>query len=301
MELSRYYGRMPDHVQAGGGNTSFKCNDGFMAIKASGLCLKDVTEKRGFVTLERQSILNLFLREEQPSEAEYVQLVDSVYALQNARPSMESGFHALIDSRYVLHTHSALINVLLCSDDARPLLDEIYKEQPFSYIEYVTPGIPLSFAVGQVESIKRIVLLENHGIIVHSDDVTEVRKIYDDFHALVKKVFELNGVCLPEYPSSGASGFHVEQADLFDEDMQNILIPDQAIYFSLRDAYKIEEGTFVPLVCGDKAVALEQMVGLVAYLKAVYKQNAWSPRYIGRASIGALLNLDSEKYRQQKV
>ena len=47
--ISQEVGKHPDFVQGGGGNTSAKLDDRYMAVKASGYRLDQVTEQDGYV------------------------------------------------------------------------------------------------------------------------------------------------------------------------------------------------------------------------------------------------------------
>ncbi|NMA66786.1 MAG: class II aldolase/adducin family protein, partial [Clostridiaceae bacterium] len=49
--ISQYAGKRIDYVQGGGGNTSVKLNDEFMAVKASGYKLSQITENEGYVVV----------------------------------------------------------------------------------------------------------------------------------------------------------------------------------------------------------------------------------------------------------
>ena len=50
--VSQSVGARADYVQGGGGNTSVKLENGLMAIKASGFCLKDITPEKAYAVLE---------------------------------------------------------------------------------------------------------------------------------------------------------------------------------------------------------------------------------------------------------
>ena len=77
VSLSREAGSRVDYVQAGGGNTSVKLDDGYMAIKASGYLLKEMTESYGFVAVDGVLLSKYFEqgRFEQPQSAKDPQVM----------------------------------------------------------------------------------------------------------------------------------------------------------------------------------------------------------------------------------
>ena len=54
-KISAYAGQ-PAYVQGGGGNTSVKFDGRLMAIKASGYTLGEITEEKGYVTVDYEMI-----------------------------------------------------------------------------------------------------------------------------------------------------------------------------------------------------------------------------------------------------
>ena len=61
VEMSKYAGMREDLVQAGGGNSAVKLEDGKMVIKASGYQLADVTENEGYAIVDPRVIRDSFL------------------------------------------------------------------------------------------------------------------------------------------------------------------------------------------------------------------------------------------------
>ena len=59
-KVSIEIGKRISYVQGGGGNTSVKFNKSQMAIKASGVKLKDITHEQGFSVVD-YSMLNQYL------------------------------------------------------------------------------------------------------------------------------------------------------------------------------------------------------------------------------------------------
>lgn len=82
------------------------------------------------------------------------------------KPSMEINFHKAIKSKYVLHYHP--VYILLLQDDL-----------PFDadVIDYIKPGSDeLTEAVSKCN--KKVIYLKNHGVILHSDSLQEIKELY---------------------------------------------------------------------------------------------------------------------------
>jgi rhamnose utilization protein RhaD (predicted bifunctional aldolase and dehydrogenase) len=61
---------------------------------------------------------------------------------QYNRPSMELLAHRDLNNA-VVHTHPKYLLSILCSENSKEILETIYSEYEFDFIEYVTPGFEL--------------------------------------------------------------------------------------------------------------------------------------------------------------
>jgi len=199
IEISRFYGRNKEYVIAGGGNTSFK-NDTSIWIKASGYPLSELSEE-GLVVLDRKKLQLISsnkysddptIREEQVKNDLFGSISDP---LKNIRPSVETSLHELIQYRFVVHLHPTLINGLLCSRNAKTLIQKHFGDSVL-FIPYTDPGYIL-FKKLESEILAyranhshdpKIILLENHGSFVSADTTDEIRDIYNE---LVAKTGEI--------------------------------------------------------------------------------------------------------------
>ncbi len=92
----------------------------------------------------------------------------------------------------------------------------------------------------------------------------------------------------------------ITQNDLFTQNIDRILCPDQAIYFSLRNNYKVLDNGKIDYQTGpNKASALEQAALMVSFILSENSRRSWTTSYIEANKIAELLKLDSEKYRQK--
>lgn len=190
--ISKYAGERFDLVQAGGGNSSVKMEDGTMLIKASGFWLSDVDADTGYSSVNNQQVLDIMSdstlisitekkqRETVAGEALKKTIVNSAF-----RPSIETFLHSFF-AVYTLHTHPIVVNAVTCRVDWKEKLSGLFPDALF--VPYATPGIDLAFEMKKQlltymqthAQQPSMIFLQNHGLIVSSDDPTEVMRITDD-------------------------------------------------------------------------------------------------------------------------
>ena len=137
----------PSLVQGRGGNISVKSQSGLI-IKSSGSKLEDVNLNHGFCVCDK----------------------DGNRKSGDEKPSIEIGFHLKLPEKYIVHTHPVHLNAILCSNEAKDILrGQIFQDEPFEFVPYVTPGKELSDKILG----SRMIFLENHGLITLSSDKNE--------------------------------------------------------------------------------------------------------------------------------
>jgi len=191
IELSRLYGRGNDFVIAGGGNTSVKDRER-MAIKASGFALRDIGSS-GFVELSRPEVRTILgrgyskdpLRREAEIKADLMKSRTAPDA--GGRPSVEASLHEMLEWRLVVHTHPYAVNALTCSAHGEKIARELFGGEAL-WVPYTDPGYRLAKLME--EKLKafrdahrgdpRIVLMQNHGLVVGADTAAEIRALTDE-------------------------------------------------------------------------------------------------------------------------
>ena len=107
-------------------------------------------------------------------EEKYSQKLNESVIKGVGRPSMETGFHALIPHKYVIHSHPVYLNVLLCSNKGEDMTSSIFNY--FNWVSTTAPGKYLSLEILRILDQKQqlkdveIFFLENHGLIISSND-----------------------------------------------------------------------------------------------------------------------------------
>ncbi len=272
-EFSKYIGGRICDVQGGGGNTSVKY-DNFMAIKASGYSLKDLTEIEGFAVMNLK-LLSDFLNNEELTQAKFDNFLPTfITSHKYKRPSMEAGLHAIIDYDYVAHTHSAYVNIFTCSNEGKQILTDIFPDS--LWVEYATPGLDLfkkvKMSIKSEKKCSKIIFLQNHGLIICSDDHEEIIYLNEKVNNVLIEKFSLNEFLI---------------SSNFDKNLsENLLFPDQAIYLN-----KLENLALT--------TAATETFSVVSYLLDSIKTLGLTPNYLNNKEKEKLQSLESEKYRKR--
>ncbi|MFC1562622.1 SDR family NAD(P)-dependent oxidoreductase [candidate division KSB1 bacterium] len=189
LKLSHLFGKDPDFVLAGGGNTSVKTAE-TLYIKPSGTTLATI-KKKEFVTIDRKKIRkilkkkynhNLFKREEQVKQDLLSARLDFNPNSYGPRPSVETCLHEIIDHKFVVHTHPNLINGLTCSKNGKKIADQLFRNN-YIWVDSTNPGYKLTKVLEkklkqhkkkQKGGIPKIILIQNHGLIVSGDTIEDI-------------------------------------------------------------------------------------------------------------------------------
>ena len=329
--VSQTVGARSDYVQGGGGNTSAKLGGNLMAIKASGYRLKDISPSAAYAVLDYEALRSFYAAHEpedfadveQAGAAEAKAATREIPGLAALRPSVEAGFHSLLDT-YVAHSHSVYANLVACAKDARALLDEALQgaDYTWGFIPYVDPGARLTFSIRNelsrvhTQSGKRpaILLMENHGLIAHHDDPDEVLRIHADANERFAKRFGLAGDSFPAVRlHAEADGSYVSDTPFVIETLKTgaysddfllsePLYPDQMVFFTgtlgetaLIDRatgharYRLPEAT---------AITMEETLCAVLFILETLKAKGLAVSTMGEQAKRFIANWESEKYRK---
>ena len=145
--LCRRFGQLEDLVQAGGGNISVKLSDTHSVIKSSGYSLSEVMRDKGYTVFSHKDVT---------FDTPLAECVVS-----GSAPSMETYFHVFL-YKYVVHVHPTTMLPFLCSKD------------PKGCIPYLKPGPELAKGIQDVWKGERVILLQNHGVIVTANTLEDV-------------------------------------------------------------------------------------------------------------------------------
>jgi rhamnose utilization protein RhaD (predicted bifunctional aldolase and dehydrogenase) len=196
VEISRYYGKNPDYVLAGGGNTSWK-NEDTLYVKGSGISLAEAVPD-SFVTMDRKTLARIWEKQypESSDDREGAVLADLMAARkpgeEKKRPSVETLLHDILPFAFVVHLHPAPVNGLTCSQQGEEAVGEIFNKNAI-WIAPVNPGYTLSKIVkNAIDAYKSengkaaaVIFLQNHGVFVGNNSAEGIKEIYGE---IMKKI-----------------------------------------------------------------------------------------------------------------
>lgn len=158
-----------------GGNISVKYDDAII-ISASGTNVRDINMFSGYCVCNKEI-------PSCASEFEYMEALVSSKLLETKKiPSMETGFHMLIDKPVVIHTHAIYTNAILCSKEAEQTIQDLFCDLNYQFIEYTTPGYDLYKRLKKEKHLAPVIFLQNHGLIVSHESAKMAYKITEDIN-----------------------------------------------------------------------------------------------------------------------
>ncbi len=339
VKLSCLAGSRADYVQGGGGNTSVKLEDGTMAIKASGFCLKDIQPDNGYALLNG-SALRKFYRENNVENFDDCEKSGAqctkdntlcVEGLPQLRPSVEAGFHSILKT-FVLHTHSVYANLAACAVEGKKIAAKAFATAPYSWgwVDYQDPGAKLAFAIrdemDRVEKetgkVPAVILMQNHGIIVHDDDAMTTLAIHSDANVRLAAQFGLAENAFPPIAVRELAG-GIYQSDVpylkgclkdcaytQEQLLLEPLYPDQMVFLVntyFQDQDSIDDGQAVSstktgellLRMGQrKAQTMAETLTAVFFIMETIKKAGYTVSTMSDAARNFISNWESEKYRK---
>ncbi len=337
--ISQAVGARPDYVQGGGGNTSAKFSDGLMAIKASGFRLKDVTPSDAYAVLDGRALRDFYLGSS-PDDFEDVEksgsekaksCIRSIDGLTPRRPSVEAGFHSLLD-KYVAHSHAVYSNLAACSEECDALVREAFADADYAVgiVRYVDPGARLTFAIRdelarvEAETGRRpaVIIMKNHGVIAHADDPDECLRLHADAN---RRIAELFGVSEADFP---AVSVRRKEEGLFEADCEALsariasgdytesfflkepLYPDQMVFLIGSFAFGSgipgdgqaladpATGRILLRMPESKALVIIETLEAIVFIADAVRRTGRTLVSMGAAAQAFIANWESEKYRK---
>jgi rhamnose utilization protein RhaD (predicted bifunctional aldolase and dehydrogenase) len=180
------------------------------------------------------------------------------------RPSMEVGFHTKIVEPIVYHTHPIYLNVILCAKNSKEIINDILDLYEYDYIKYHSPGKDLCDNFYKSPD-KKIVLLENHGLICCGESFKEV------FDLSLK----INQLC-KEWLIANAKTFKTFNTKLTKNQTDCFLFPDAVVLPSDN------------LQINNYILHIQEEVGL-------------KPNCLSKEEIIKLKDMEAEKYRMKLI
>jgi len=333
--ISKEVGIPVEYTQGGGGNTSVKLDEQYMAVKASGCKLKQITPTEGYVIIDYQRIkdyydnvdLNIDSDFEKDSVEMTRQSVQPVPWLKTLRPSVEAGFHSIL-KKYVIHTHSVYANILTCIENGQELVNRIFSGKMYEtvWIPYINPGFCLTLKIREAirecrqrtGKVPEVFFMENHGLIVTTDECDKTVKLHSEVNEAIRKYLGIAeafpSVHLDEKTMTSKTGYILEfiksgnlKPGFFEK---VILYPDQYVYLNGGVAYNsldnklniiTETGEVIYKTGGTEARTMEETLLACVYVVNEIRKRSFPLKSMAEKDINFIRNWESEAYRKSLV
>lgn len=269
-EISIQLGSNLLRIQGAGGNLSWK-GSGNMIIKASGTWLSHADREEIFVVIGPEGPMGPL------------------------RPSIETIVHAILPFSYVFHTHSLIVLRWAVLHDIVDTLQRMLHGLPWQWIPYARPGAPLATMIQ--ERIAPILILQNHGLIVSSNDPWEALALMDEVEARLR-VPPIPITWVPSTPPPGYRWPRFEAIQFLQHiPCWKILYPDQAIFFDASSWTHVS----------GHGIAVREQISDAAELALLTHAALWQrlpphPKlsFLSQEEVNALTNWEAETYRQKQ-
>lgn len=272
IKISQYAGMREDIVQAGGGNTSVKTEDGKLIVKASGYQLTDINLSDGYSVVDRKAICDFLT--ENCNDLVSDTVVNTLFQtalIVGKRPSIEVFLHATTDV-LTLHTHPIAVNILAMRQNGLAVLKELFSEGLI--VGYETPGIKLAKEYFKAEKEygktgHKIIFLKNHGLIVTGKTADEVIACHEE---VLSKIENYLGLDMTSYHNSTLLW------NAFVEVGQNGIIwrvTDENVLRTYRELAGLWQHEFCPdclVYCGKRMLKIDTQGNLVSIISKHIKE-----------------------------
>jgi len=185
LKYSKEIGSDATMVHAAGGNTSIKLDD-TMWVKASGKWLMNSQTEELMVPISISKI-KTFLENNNSIESDLQKSIDLSLSPKGLRPSVEAPIHAVLDFKFVFHTHDININALAVQKNSQQIFEKALSGLNWKFVPYVKPGIELSRQLLAIKShTDNIFILENHGLVICAHNLNEIKKLIAEVRLRLK-------------------------------------------------------------------------------------------------------------------
>ena len=336
LSLSKYLNKRIDYLQGAGGNISEKIDDLVMAIKSSGVEIKEINQNFGYSLINYKKISDKFsklplhiTKEQDENTVSYINnQIINLSTFQSLRPSIETGFHSIL-KKHVIHTHSVYSNILTCSKSFEELTKKLFKKNNFINVQYFPPGTILTRNILKEyknyfqlnKKYPEIIFLKNHGIIVHADHPEKAIEIHEDVTKKLCHYFKLKTSDYPKVSLREKTASKFESSNSFllkyfknkkyinQEYFNQTLFPDQTVYFKDNISFEINKSKKV-IIQKDKIIyntnfkesnTIEETLIAYVFIRMNIEQANLKCSFISQKEMNYIHDLESEKYRKKML
>jgi rhamnose utilization protein RhaD (predicted bifunctional aldolase and dehydrogenase) len=324
LTFTKKIGENIDLIQGAGGNISVKDQFGCMYIKASGKWMSDALKENIFTRVDYKKINNGILQKlDNPVSL-------GILDISANRPSIETTLHALMNFKFVLHTHSTNVISYAVLQNAEKILSDKLVNFNWEFIDYNKPGDSLTYAIlSKIKNDTNILILQNHGIVIGANNLIDLDVLVNTIEDILNKDIENHKITYDintlseisintNYKPASIKEVHniatnIKKIKLIED---GVLYPDYVVFLgsknhiiSKKDSLKEYLSTldYKPIVifvkgCG---VLVKDNINnnalhmLIAFSHLIGKLSVNDQcRYLSSINISELLDWDLEKHRQ---
>jgi rhamnose utilization protein RhaD (predicted bifunctional aldolase and dehydrogenase) len=285
--LSHEIGNRLDYVQGGGGNISVKIDQKRLIVKASGVKLKNLNSQYGFSLVNFAQVNKLILQLIQDPKSNddkfnhnINKFNEEIPSSTKLRPSMEIGFHSLISSKYVIHSHPIYCQLLLSCKEGEKITQQIFDD--VLWVDYRNPGWDLTKHLSRELNKKNssVIFLQNHGLIIADDNFQQALKLHEQIN---KKICDYLSIDFNKFDNNNLqTRYSSTQIEFF---KNNILFPDQIIFGNDQDSSQNQ--------------IYQEILFVYFYILNNLKKSDLKPNFISQENVDFVKNMESEKYRKK--
>ena len=232
----------------------------------------------------------------------------------------------------MVHTHSVYANLAACSTACRPIAAQAFAGAAYTWgwVPYTDPGANLTFAIrDELRRVEKetgkapsVILMQNHGIIVHDDDPDVALAIHTDANERLARMFGLSGTSFPKIAvREMAAGIYAADVPYLAGQFQTggytqeflmtkPLYPDQMVF--LTDTFYLDQetlgagqavassktGELLMQMDAKKALTLTETLTAVFFVMEHIRKAGYELSTMGEAAKKFIANWESEKYRK---
>ena len=149
------------------------------------------------IVLDYQRIINHLLRPISEYNSDYYNFLNSCVLGKNKLNNYDAGIHSLCN-RYVLHSHSIYVAMLVCTKEGQKIAQQLFPNS--IWVPYKMNGIMLDHTIkySLLDNNVNIIYLQNHGIIVQSNNAQDVYELHNKINLKIRDHFELFRTFTPQ-------------------------------------------------------------------------------------------------------
>ena len=225
LKISEKIGKDFSLIQGPGGNSSYKINNK-IKIKKTGTYLKNCLKQNIFIEENLENLQSFY--ENRNDNKKY-----------NKEFSIETPLHIIFNQKFVFHYHSILSIILSVSKELDEIRD-ICKNAKIKWIPYKRPGNELSREIVKFCEDNNKFFLQNHGLLIASNDMDEILGDIYYFEKLFLETLDINKnnlyqkIKLEKVYENGFYEYkfiNLDKQKLFNN---KIFFPDHAVFANLE-------------------------------------------------------------------